>query len=102
MILRNLKSLIRRYPVAVVLNFTGLVAAVLSFIHSFSYLPGIDATILRGEEDADFEDLAFVVSKPVGIGLFLNLLKGGLGSIVYLDLNDVDILPGLEPEVHRG
>jgi hypothetical protein len=28
MILRNLKSLIRRYPVAVVLNFTGLVAAV--------------------------------------------------------------------------
>ena len=27
MILRNLKSLIRRYPVAVVLNFTGLVAA---------------------------------------------------------------------------
>lgn len=29
MILRNLKSLIRRYPVAVVLNFTGLVAALL-------------------------------------------------------------------------
>ena len=31
MILRNLKSLIRRYPVAVVLNFTGLVAAMLAF-----------------------------------------------------------------------
>ena len=31
MILRNLKSLIRRYPVAVVLNFTGLVAALLAF-----------------------------------------------------------------------
>ena len=30
MILRNLKSLIRRYPVAVVLNFTGLVAALLA------------------------------------------------------------------------
>jgi len=29
MILRNLKSLIRRYPVAVVLNFMGLVAALL-------------------------------------------------------------------------
>ncbi len=54
-------------------------AAVLSFIHSFSYLPGIDATILRSEADADFEDLAFVISKPAGIDLFLNLLKGGLG-----------------------
>ncbi|MBR1636433.1 MAG: hypothetical protein IJ687_01110 [Bacteroidales bacterium] len=31
MILQNLKSLIRRYPVAVVLNFTGLVAALLAF-----------------------------------------------------------------------
>ena len=31
MILRNLKSLIRRYPVAVVLNFAGLVAALLAF-----------------------------------------------------------------------
>ena len=31
MILRNLKSLIRRYPVAVVLNFAGLVAAVRVF-----------------------------------------------------------------------
>lgn len=31
MILRNTKSLIRRYPVAVVLNFTGLVAALLAF-----------------------------------------------------------------------
>ena len=31
MILRNLKSLIHRYPVAVVLNFTGLVAALLAF-----------------------------------------------------------------------
>ncbi len=31
MILRNLKSLIRRYPVAVALNFTGLVAALLAF-----------------------------------------------------------------------
>lgn len=31
MILRNSKSLIRRYPVAVVLNFTGLVAALLAF-----------------------------------------------------------------------
>lgn len=31
MILRNPKSLIRRYPVAVVLNFTGLVAALLAF-----------------------------------------------------------------------
>ena len=70
------------------------------FIHSFSYLPGIDATILRSEADADFEDLAFVVSKPAGIGLFLNLLKGGLGGIVYLDLNDVDILPGLEQDVN--
>jgi hypothetical protein len=27
MILKNLKSLIRRYPAAVILNFTGLVAA---------------------------------------------------------------------------
>lgn len=31
MILRNPKILIRRYPVAVVLNFTGLVAALLAF-----------------------------------------------------------------------
>lgn len=31
MILRNLKSLIRRYPVAVVLNFAGLVAAYVAF-----------------------------------------------------------------------
>ena len=31
MILKNLKSLIRRYPVAVVLNFTGLVAAFVAF-----------------------------------------------------------------------
>ena len=69
-------------------------------IHSFSYLPGIDATTLRREADAEFEDLAFVVSKPTGIGLFLNLLKGGLGGIVYLDLNDVDILPGLEQDIN--
>ena len=32
MILRNLKSLIRRYPVAVVLNFAGLVAVLLSLV----------------------------------------------------------------------
>ncbi len=31
MLLRNIKSLVRRYPVAVVLNFTGLVAALLAF-----------------------------------------------------------------------
>ena len=31
MILKNLKSLIRRYPAAVILNFTGLVAALVAF-----------------------------------------------------------------------
>lgn len=67
---------------------------------SVSYLPGINATVLRGKADADFEDLAFVIGKLPGIGLFLNLLKGGLDGVVYLDLNDVDILSGLEQDVN--
>ena len=38
MILRNLKILIRRYPVAVVLNFTGLVAALCALVVLSHYL----------------------------------------------------------------
>lgn len=45
MILRNLKSLIRRYPVAVVLNFTGLVAALLA--EKVSLHPAITVTSME-------------------------------------------------------
>ena len=53
MILRNLKSLIRRYPVAVVLNFTGLVAALLAekvSLHPLYFIGGalLVLTIVMG------------------------------------------------------
>ena len=75
MILRNLKSLIRRYPVAVVLNFTGLVAALLAFALIF----------LQADYELSFDkchptaDRVFRADKKGDESLFRNILTGCSG-----------------------
>ena len=76
MILRNLKSLIRRYPVAVVLNFTGLVAALLAFALIF----------LQADYEMSFDkchptaDRVFRVDKKGDESLFRSILPRGFAD----------------------
>lgn len=76
MILRNLKSLIRRYPVAVVLNFTGLVAALLAFALIF----------LQADYELSFDkchptaDRVFRADKKGDESLFRNILPRGFAD----------------------
>ena len=86
MILRNLKSLIRRYPVAVVLNFTGLVAALLAFALIF----------LQADYELSFDkchptaDRVFRADKKGDETLFRNILPRGfaddiIGSSAHIE-----------------
>ena len=76
MILRNLKSLIRRYPVAVVLNFTGLVAALLAFALIF----------LQADYELSFDkchptaERVFRADKKGDESLFRNILPRGFAD----------------------
>ena len=76
MILRNLKSLIRRYPVAVGLNFTGLVAALLAFALIF----------LQADYELSFDkchptaDRVFRADKKGDESLFRNILPRGFAD----------------------
>ena len=76
MILRNLKSLIRRYPVAVVLNFTGLVAALLAFALIF----------LQADYELSFDKChptsgrVFRADKKGDESLFRNILPRGFAD----------------------
>ena len=76
MILRNLKSLIRRYPVAVVLNFTGLVAALLVFALIF----------LQADYELSFDkchptaDRVFRADKKGDESMFRNILPRGFAD----------------------
>ena len=78
MILKNLKSLIRRYPVAVVLNFTGLVAAFVAFALIF----------LQADYELSFDkchptaDRVFRVDKAGDETLFRNILPRGFADDV--------------------
>ena len=86
MIFRNLKSLIRRYPVAVVLNFTGLVAALLAFALIF----------LQADYELSFDkchptaDRVFRADKKGDESLFRNILPRGfaddiIGSSTHIE-----------------
>ena len=86
MILRNLKSLIRRYPVAVVLNFAGLVAALLAFALIF----------LQADYELSFDkchptaDRVFRADKKGDESLFRNILPRGfaddiIGSSAHIE-----------------
>ena len=86
MILRNLKSLIRRYPVAVALNFTGLVAALLAFALIF----------LQADYELSFDkchptaDRVFRADKKGDESLFRNILPRGfaddiIGSSAHIE-----------------
>ena len=86
MILRNLKSLIRRYPVAVVLNLTGLVAALLAFALIF----------LQADYELSFDkchptaDRVFRADKKGDESLFRNILPRGfaddiIGSSAHIE-----------------
>ena len=86
MILRNLKSLIRRYPVAVVLNFTGLVAALLAFALIF----------LQADYELSFDKChptsgrVFRADKKGDESLFRNILPRGfaddiIGSSAHIE-----------------
>ena len=76
MLLRNLKSLIRRYPVAVVLNFTGLVAAFVAFALIF----------LQADYELSFDkchptaDRVFRADKKGDESLFRNILPRGFAD----------------------
>ena len=95
MILRNLKSLIRRYPVAVVLNFTGLVAALLAFALIF----------LQADYELSFDkchptaDRVFRADKKGDESLFRNILPRGfaddiIGSSAHIEAGST-IMPFL-------
>ena len=86
MIIRNIKSLIRRYPVAVVLNFTGLVAALLAFALIF----------LQADYELSFDkchptaDRVFRADKKGDESLFRNILPRGfaddiIGSSAHIE-----------------
>ena len=86
MILRNLKSLIRRYPVAVLLNFTGLVAAFVAFALIF----------LQVDYELSFDrchptaDRVFRADKKGDESLFRNILPRGfaddiIGSSAHIE-----------------
>ena len=78
MILRNLKSLIRRYSVAVILNFAGLVAAFVAFALIF----------LQAEYELSFDkchptaDRVFRVDKEGDETVFRNILPRGFADDV--------------------
>ncbi len=78
MIFRNLKSLIRRYPVAVVLNFTGLVAALLAYYE------------LSFDKCHPTADRVFRADKKGDESLFRNILPRGfaddiIGSSAHIE-----------------
>lgn len=86
MILRNLKSLIRRYPVAVVLNLTGLMASLLAFTLIF----------LQADYELPFDkchptaDRVFRADKKGDESLFRNRLPRGfaddiIGSSAHIE-----------------
>jgi putative ABC transport system permease protein len=86
MIQKNLKSLFRRYPVAVVLNFTGLVAALLAFALIF----------LQADYELSFDkchptaDRVFRADKKGDESLFRNILPRGfaddiIGSSAHIE-----------------
>ena len=76
MIFKSLKSLIRRYPVAVVLNFTGLVAAFIAFALIF----------LQADYELSFDkchptaDRVFRADKKGDESLFRNILPRGFAD----------------------
>ena len=76
MILKNLKSLIRRYPAAVILNFTGLVAAFVAFALIF----------LQADYELSFDkchptaDRVFRADKKGDESLFRNILPRGFAD----------------------
>lgn len=86
MIKKNLESLIRRYPMAVVLNFTGLVAAFVAFALIF----------LQADYELSFDkchptaDRVFRVDKKGDESLFRNILPRGfvddiIGSSAHIE-----------------
>ena len=86
MIFKSLKSLIRRYPVAVVLNFTGLVAAFIAFALIF----------LQADYELSFDkchptaDKVFRADKKGDESLFRNILPRGfaddiIGSSAHIE-----------------
>ena len=93
MILRNLKSLIRRYPVAVVLNFTGLVAALLAFALIFlqaDYELSFDKCHPTFDKCHPTADRVFRADKKGDESLFRNILPRGfaddiIGSSAHIE-----------------
>ena len=86
MIIKNLKSLIRRYPIAVVLNFTGLVAAFIAFALIF----------LQADYELSFDKChptakrVFRADKKADESMFRNILPRGfaddiIGSSVHIE-----------------
>lgn len=86
MVHKNIKSLIRRYPVAVILNFTGLVAAFVAFALIF----------LQVDYELSFDkchptsDRVFRVDKKGDESLFRNILPRGfvddiIGSSAHIE-----------------
>ena len=64
------------------------------------YFPLRDAAGCRGEIDAYLVDDAAIALEGLGILLRLYLLKGCIGTLVYLQLKNVDVIGGLDEDVH--
>ena len=69
-------------------------------INSAYHLPVVDSTRLRGEVYADFVESARVCHVGTGVALVLDLLQGGGSRAVQLELEDVDVVVGLDDAVY--
>ena len=69
---------------------------------SFYNLPPVNAPLLGGKINANLEKLARVVGKRAGIALVLYLLQSDVGTLVDLQLKDVDVILGLHQQIHTS
>lgn len=66
----------------------------------FRNFPVLNPPGCGGEAYADLEEFSLVADKRPCIALVLNLLQGRFGGVVNLQLDDVDVVPGLEQQVY--
>lgn len=86
MLFRNIRSIIRRYPIAVVLNFIGLVCSYAAFIVIF----------IQADYDLSFDkchptsERVFRVDKSADTGLFRNILPRGFADDIIRSSSHIE------------
>ena len=73
-----------------------------SMWRSWINLPVLNATGLRGEADADFDNFPAVRKIGSGILSLINLTESLLGGVIILQLDDIDIVFGIDHYVYSA